>query len=308
MSLGRRGGKSLDLFSVAIIYRGMSKPKIAVIGGSGLYQMEEMAVSQEIIVDTPFGDPSDAFIVGELSGVPVAFLPRHARGHRLLPSEINYRANLYAIKKLGCEFVISVSAVGSLKEEIAPGHLVVVDQFIDRTQGRISTFFGDGVVAHVPFADPVCGFLQEQLRKAAESTGATVHGSGTYVCIEGPMFSSRAESNLFRTWGADVIGMTNYQEAKLAREAELSYATLALSTDYDCWHPDHDSVTAEMVMATLSQNVELAQKVLKQVVGLVAVREKSPYAGSLKNAIVTDRSTIPPKTREKLNLLLQSHL
>lgn len=283
----------------------MSKPKIAIIGGSGLYQMEGMSVTQELIMDTPFGDPSDAFILGELDGASVAFLPRHARGHRILPSEINFRANLWAIKKLGCEFVISVSAVGSLREEIAPGHLVMVDQFIDRTQGRKSTFFGDGVVAHVAFADPVCSFLREQLVQAGQAAGATVHPTGTYVCIEGPMFSSRAESNLYRSWGAHVIGMTNYQEARLAREAELSYATLALSTDYDCWHPEHDSVTAEMVMQTLSQNVTLAQKVLKKVVGPVAQKQKSPFAGTLKNAVITDRRTIPPKTRERLHLLLQ---
>ncbi len=288
------------------MHRTMTQPKIAIIGGSGLYQMEGMAVSQEITVDTPFGDPSDAFIVGELSGVPVAFLPRHARGHRILPSEINYRANLWAIKKLGCEFVISVSAVGSLKEEIVPGHLVMVDQFIDRTQSRKSTFFGEGIVAHVAFADPVCDFLREKLVEAAKTVGATVHPRGTYVCIEGPMFSSRAESNLFRSWGADVIGMTNYQEAKLAREAELSYATMALSTDYDCWHAEHDSVTAEMVIATLNKNVNLAQQVLKAVVGPVAQKKKNPFVGTLKNAVVTDRSTIPPKTREKLQLLLDS--
>ncbi|MDX1386507.1 MAG: S-methyl-5'-thioadenosine phosphorylase [bacterium] len=283
-------------------------PKIAIIGGSGLYEMEGMEVLGEKDVSTPFGAPSDHFILGELEGVPVAFLARHARGHRFLPSEINYRANIFAIKKLGCEFIISVSAVGSLKEEIVPGHLVMVDQFLDRTQGRASTFFGEGIVAHVPFADPVCEFLRESLHRSAEEVGANSHPQGTYVCIEGPMFSSKAESRLYRSWGADVIGMTNYQEAKLAREAEMSYATMALSTDYDCWHPDHDSVTADMVISTLVKNVALAQKVLKQVVKKVAKKDKSPFAGSLANAIVTNKLMIPDATKERLELILGKHL
>lgn len=286
----------------------MINPKIAIIGGSGLYEMKGMEVLGEKEITTPYGSPSDHFILGNLDGVPVAFLARHARGHKLLPSEINYRANIFAIKKLGCEFIISVSAVGSLKQEIIPGHLVMVDQFLDRTQGRASTFFGEGIVAHVPFAEPVCEFLRNSLHEAAQKVGATSHSLGTYVCIEGPMFSSKAESELYRSWGADVIGMTNYQEAKLAREAELSYATMALSTDYDCWHPDHDSVTADMVISTLLKNVTLAQKVLKQVVQKVSQKKKSPFAGSLKNAIVTNKLMIPDATKERLEIILGDHL
>lgn len=280
----------------------MKQAKIAIIGGSGLYEMDQMVVKEEKQLTTPFGEPSDAFILGELAGVPVAFLSRHAKGHKLLPSEINYRANLYGIKQLGCEFVLSVSAVGSLKEEIAPGHLVMVDQFIDRTQARPSTFFGKGIVAHVPFADPICDLTRQKLVEAAKGVKATVHERGTYICMEGPMFSSRAESELYRRWGADVIGMTNYQEAKLAREAELSYATMALSTDYDCWYEGHDSVTAEMVIATLNKNVATAKQVLSQVVPELHQVEQSPYAGSLKNAVVTDPKVIPPATKERLAL------
>lgn len=280
----------------------MEQPKIAIIGGSGLYEMDQMVVKEERQLVTPFGEPSDPFILGELAGVPVAFLSRHAKGHKLLPSEINYRANIYGIKQLGCEFVLSVSAVGSLKEEIVPGHLVMVDQFIDRTQNRPSTFFGDGVVAHVPFADPICDLMRQKLVEAAKSVDATVHERGTYVCMEGPMFSSRAESELYRSWGADVIGMTNYQEAKLAREAELSYATMALSTDYDCWHTEHDSVTADMVIATLNKNVALAKDVLAKVVPELQKIPQSPFADSLKNAVVTDPKLIPPATKERLNL------
>lgn len=282
----------------------MVQGKIAIIGGSGLYEMEGLKVLEEREVVTPFGKPSDLFVIGEVDGIPVAFLARHARGHKILPGEINFRANIFAIKSLGCEFVISVSAVGSLKEEIAPGDMVVVDQFIDRTQGRASTFFGDGIVAHVPFADPTCALLREKLVKAVQAVGARVHPRGTYLCIEGPMFSSRAESQLYRSWGADVIGMTNYQEAKLAREAQMSYATLALSTDYDCWHPEHDSVTAEMVLKTLAQNVETAQKILRKVLPDVAKLKKSPYARVLKNAIVTQRELVPPATLEKLQVIL----
>jgi 5'-methylthioadenosine phosphorylase len=282
----------------------MSKPRIAIIGGSGLYQMEGLKVREEQEINTPFGKPSDHFVLGELDRIPVAFLARHARGHKILPGEINFRANLYAIKSLGCEFVISISAVGSLKEEIAPGHLVVVDQFIDRTQGRASTFFGEGLVAHVAFADPTCELLREKLTEACKRAGAVVHAKGTYVCIEGPMFSTRAESQLYRSWGADVIGMTNYQEAKLAREAQMSYATLALSTDYDCWHPEHDSVTADMVIQTLGKNVQAAQKVLREAVPEIAKIKKSPYANVLKNAIVTDRGAIPEATKKKLKVIL----
>lgn len=286
----------------------MSRVKIAIIGGSGLYEMEGLKVLEEKQIKTPFGLPSDRFIVGELEGVPVAFLARHSRGHKLLPTEINFRANIYAAKSLGCEFMISVSAVGSLREEIAPGHLVMVDQFIDRTVSRPSTFFGEGIVAHVPFAEPVCKILREKLFEAAVAVKAEAHPRGTYVCIEGPMFSSKAESNLYRSWGADVIGMTNLQEAKLAREAELSYASLALSTDYDCWHPEHDSVTADMVIQTLKKNVEMAQKVLKRVIPEIAELKQSPYAGVLRNAIVTNKLMIPDAAKRKLKLILGKNI
>jgi 5'-methylthioadenosine phosphorylase len=282
----------------------MSKPRIAVIGGSGLYQMEGLKIQEEREVPTPFGKPSDKFILGDLDGTPVAFLARHARGHRILPGEINFRANLCAIKSLGCEFVVSVSAVGSLKEEIAPGHMVIVDQFIDRTQGRVSTFFGDGLVAHVAFADPTCALLRGVLTEVCKKLGAVFHPQGTYLCIEGPMFSTRAESQLYRSWGADVIGMTNYQEAKLAREAGMSYATLALSTDYDCWHPEHDSVTAEMVIQTLGKNVATAQKILRESVPRIHKLIHSPYANVLKHAIVTDVRSIPEATKNKLKVIL----
>ncbi len=285
----------------------MNSPKIGIIGGSGLYEMEGLRILESKQIETPYGDPSDAFVIGELEGIPVVFLARHAKGHRILPSEINFRANLWALKRLGCEFLLSVSAVGSLREEIVPGHLVMVDQFIDRTYGRASTFFGEGVVAHVPFADPVCDFLRKTLHESAQEVGAISHSQGTYVCIEGPMFSSKAESKLYRSWGADVIGMTNLQEARLAREAEMSYATLALSTDYDCWHPDHDSVTAEMVIATLTQNVATAQKVLKNAVAKIASRECSPFRGSLKNAFVTHKLLIPQATRQKLKPILSDY-
>jgi len=286
----------------------MIKPKIAIIGGSGLYEMEGLKILEERAVDTPFGEPSDDFALGELEGVPVAFLARHSRGHRILPSELNFRANIYAIKKLGCEFIVSVSAVGSLKEEIAPGHFVMIDQFIDRTTQRVSTFFGDGIVAHVGFGDPICGVLRETLYRAAVDVGAKAYSKGTYVCIEGPMFSTKAESNLYRSWGADVIGMTNLQEAKLAREAELCYATMAMSTDYDCWYEGHDAVTAEMVMETLRQNALTAHKILKKAIPEVAKIESNPCVGVLKNAILTNKLLVPDATKKKLKIIYGKNL
>ncbi len=281
----------------------MLKPKITIIGGSGLYEMEGMKITDEVSVDTPFGKPSDIFMVGELSGVPVAFLARHSKGHRLLPSEINFRANIYAIKKLGCEFIISVSAVGSLKQEIEPGHLVMVDQFIDQTTLRPQTFFGEGMVAHVAFAEPICPVLRHKLVQAAIQEGVTAHPQGNYICVEGPMFSTKAQSRLYQSWGADVIGMTNLQEAKLAREAELCYATIALSTDYDCWYEGHDSVTAEMVIQTLLKNVEKAKQVLSRVVSSVVEERKCVCVSALKNAIVTNKLLVPEATRKKLKLI-----
>ncbi len=281
----------------------MIQPKVAIIGGSGLYAMEGLQVFEERSVDTPFGTPSDQFLIGELVGVPVAFLARHSRGHKLLPTELNARANIHAIKSLGCEMVLSISAVGSLKEQIAPGHLVMVDQFIDRTQQRPRTFFGNGVVAHVSFAEPICPFLRENLHQAAISEDATSHSKGTYLCIEGPMFSTKAESNLYRQWGADVIGMTNLPEARLAREAELCYATMALSTDYDCWHSSHENVTAELVLETLQKNVKLAEKVLKKVLPKLTVPRSCSCPSSLRHAIVTQSALIPEETKRKLKVI-----
>ncbi len=281
----------------------MLKPKIAIIGGSGLYEMEGLTHSEERGVDTPFGKPSDDFMLGEIEGVQVAFLARHSRGHRLLPTELNYRANIYAIKKLGCEFILSVSAVGSLKEEISPGQMVMVDQFIDRTTQRDSTFFGEGIVAHVAFADPICSVLRELLYQAAVEVGAQAHPTGTYVCIEGPMFSTRAESKLYKSWGADVIGMTNLQEAKLAREAELCYATMAMSTDYDCWREGHEFVTAEMVMETLKKNTDTAHRILLRALPEVGKLKENPCVGVLKNAILTNKLLVPEATKKKLKLI-----
>lgn len=286
----------------------MLKPKIAIIGGSGLYEMEGLQKTEEVSVETPFGEPSDDFIVGEISGVPVAFLARHCRGHRILPSELNFRANIYAIKKLGCSQIISVSAVGSLKQEIEPGHMVMVDQFIDRTYARKSTFFGDGIVAHVSFAEPICGPLRDILHQSAVEEGIVSHNKGTYVCIEGPMFSTKAESHLYRSWGADVIGMTNLQEAKLAREAELCYATLALSTDYDCWFEGHEAVTAEMVMNTLKENNLKAQRILLRAIPKAAALKENPCAGALKNAILTNKLLVPDETKKRLKLILGKNL
>ncbi|MCP5468661.1 MAG: S-methyl-5'-thioadenosine phosphorylase [Deltaproteobacteria bacterium] len=284
------------------------KPKVAIIGGSGLYQIDGLEVLEERNVETPFGSPSEAFVLGKLEGVEVAFLARHGKGHRILPTELNFRANIYAIKSLGCDSILSVSAVGSLQEEIAPGHFVVVDQFIDRTQKRPHTFFGEGLVAHVAFANPVCPTLCRDLIEATKKVGVQCHEKGTYVCIEGPQFSTKAESKLYRQWGADVIGMTNLQEAKLAREAEICYSTLALSTDYDCWHEEHDSVTVEMVIATLQQNVEMAKEVLKTVLPQVASKEECSHCRSLSHAIMTDKKFIPQETQEKLKLICGKYL
>lgn len=278
---------------------------LGVIGGSGLYEMAGLTDVERAPVETPWGSPSDDILVGTLEGTRTAFLPRHGRGHRFTPSEVPYRANLWALKKLGCSFVVSVSAVGSLKEAIAPGQLVVVDQFIDRTTGRARTFFGDGCVGHVPFGDPVCPTFRKVLLAAAQATPATVVDGGTYVCIEGPTFSTRAESNLFRSWGASVVGMTNLPEARLAREAGLSYATLALATDYDCWH--ESEVTVEAVIAVLKQNVAVAQQVIRNVARALAqpgAMRESPWKDVVKGAVMTSADAIPPDTRRKLALIL----
>ena len=282
---------------------------IGVIGGSGLYEMEGLTDLRDVTLDTPFGAPSDSFVTGMLGDVKLVFLPRHGRGHRLLPSEVPYRANIYGMKMLGVQRIISVSAVGSMKEEIVPGHIVIPDQFFDRTQGkRASTFFGEGVVAHVQFADPVCRDLSVVLADAARAVGATVHQGGTYICIEGPNFSSRAESNVYRSWGVDVIGMTNIPEARLAREAEICYATVALATDYDCWHEAHDDVSIEAILAIIRQNVTTARSIIKAAVGHLQQPPACACGEALKYAVITDPQRIPARTYENLALLIGRHL
>ena len=281
---------------------------LGVIGGSGLYQMNGIERGEWVKVTTPFGDPSDEFFVGEMSGVTVVFLPRHGRGHRLLPSELNFRANIYGMKKLGVERLIAISAVGSLKKEIAPGHLVLPDQFIDRTWGRVSTFFGRGIVAHVGFADPMCGDLLQLVAGASRSVGATIHEGGTYICMEGPQFSTRAESFLYRSWGADIIGMTNLQEAKLAREAEICFVTLALATDYDCWNTEAGDVVIEEILAILNQNVTTAQRIVAAVIPQLPAVRTCPCQNALQNAIITDRASIPQTVKQELDILVGKYL
>lgn len=286
----------------------MSQAGFGVIGGSGLYELEGLKILDEKWVDTPFGKPSDAIMIGELEGKKIAFLPRHGRGHRILPSEINFRANIYAMKVLGVEQILSVSAVGSMKEEIAPGDIVLVDQFIDRTFQRASTFFGNGLVAHVSFADPVCLRLMNEVHQATNGLGIKIHKGGTYVCIEGPMFSSRAESKVYRSWGVDVIGMTNYQEAKLAREAEICYSTIALSTDYDCWHETEEDVDVAMVIATLNKNIANAKKIIRNAITRLDGKRDCPCAKALANCMLTDKKRIPDDVKEKLNLIVGRYL
>ncbi len=283
----------------------MTEPVIGVIGGSGLYELEGLSEIRHVGLDTPFGPPSDEFVTGALDGVGMVFLPRHGRGHRLLPSEVNYRANIYGMKKLGVTHLISVSAVGSMKEEIAPGHIVIPDQFIDRTNGtRINTFFGNGIVAHVQFADPVCEELSNILRKASADAGAAVHGGGTYICMEGPAFSTRAESNMYRALGVSVIGMTNIPEAKLAREAEMCYAVIALATDYDCWHETHEDVSVDAILAIIRQNVTAAKAIIKNAVPRIHGERKCPCASALQYAIITERAAVPRETRANLDIII----
>ena len=290
----------------------MTTVKIGIIGGSGLYKMDALKDVREVSLDTPFGSPSDALILGTLEGTEVAFLARHGRNHHFLPTELPFRANIHALKQLGVEYIISASAVGSLKAEVKPLDLVIPDQFIDRTKERIATFFGEGIVAHVAFGDPICPQLAEILGDAVASLNlpeVTLHRGGTYLCMEGPAFSTKAESNLYRSWGATVIGMTNLTEAKLAREAEIAYATLALVTDYDCWHPDHDHVTVEMVIENLHHNAINAQKVIQETVRRLAANPPVSAAHSaLKYAILTRLDSVPVATKEKLALLLQKYL
>ncbi len=285
----------------------MEQVSIGIIGGSGLYQMPELENVREIAVDTPFGKPSDAFIVGELDGVKVAFLPRHGRGHKLTPSELPFRANIYAMKLLGIDYILSVSAVGSLQEKYAPTDFVIPDQFFDRTCARAheSTFFGEGIVGHVTFAHPVCNELGDILEASCNEIGVKTHRGGTYICMEGPAFSTKAESSVYRHWGMDIIGMTNLQEAKLAREAEIAYATLALVTDYDCWYEGHDDVTVDMVIEYLNKNVRNAQLVLKDAVKRVASKTTpNQYANATKNAIFTGPESWPADTARKLDAII----
>ena len=286
----------------------MQEAEIGIIGGSGLYSMPGLTDIREQALSTPFGDPSDSFILGNLEGRKVAFLARHGRGHRLLPSELNFRANIYAMKQLGVERIVSVSAVGSLKEEHKPTDFVVPDQFIDRTFLRTSTFFGNGVVGHVAFGDPVCETVAKAAVDACAKAGVVGKSGGTYVCMEGPQFSTKAESNLYRSWGADVVGMTNLQEAKLAREAEICYATVAMVTDYDCWHPNHDSVTVDQIVAVLHQNSENAAKVVRATVAALPSERICACASAAKYAILTQPAAIPPEAKERLKLLFGKYL
>jgi len=288
----------------------MTNVKIGIIGGSGLYQMPELSDVEEIKVETPFGSPSDAFIVGTLEGERVAFLPRHGRGHRFTPTELPFRANIYAMKSLGVERILSASAVGSLQEQYAPLDMVIPDQFFDRTRARVkeSTFFGEGIVAHVSFAHPVCSALGDVLQSSCAAADVKVHRGGTYLCMEGPAFSSVAESNVYRSWGMDIIGMTNLQEAKLAREAEICYATLALVTDYDCWHPDHDAVSVETVIEYLNKNVRNAQTIMRESIKRLKNEERACKCGSaLKNAIFTSKDLWPEATTKKLDAIIQKY-
>ncbi len=276
------------------------RARLGVIGGSGLYEIEGLAGVREVSIDTPFGPPSDPVVVGELEGVPVAFLARHGRGHRLLPTEINYRANIWALKFLGVEFILSASAVGSLRADVAPLDFVIVDQFYDRTRHRPDTFFGNGIVAHVSLADPVCPRLAPLVAAAARETGVRVHEGGTYVCMEGPQFSTRAESAVYRSWGASVVGMTNFQEARLAREAEICYVTMAMVTDYDCWKTDEEPVSVATVVERLQKNAQRAREVVRRVAGRLPARRTCPCATALQDAIITARDRVPPDAVRRL--------
>lgn len=283
----------------------MTQPVIGVIGGSGLYELEGLQNIEEVRLQTPFGEPSDAYITGTLGAVKLVFLPRHGRGHRYLPSEVPYRANIYGMKMLGVERIISVSAVGSMREEIVPGHIVLPDQFIDRTTGkRDNTFFGAGIVGHVQFANPICSELSQSLAVAAKTAGATLHTKGTYICIEGPTFSTRAESNLFRSWGVDVIGMTNLPEARLAREAEICYATVALATDYDCWNETHDDVSVEAVVAIMHENIEMAKKIIVSAVDVISATRSCACVDAAQHCVMTAPAQFNTSTRAKLDLII----
>ena len=286
----------------------MEKVQIGIIGGSGLYDMADVTDRKDVTLTTPFGDPSGPFVIGTLRGKRVAFLARHGAGHRLSPSELNFRANIFGMKRLGVEYLLSASAVGSLKEEYKPLDIVVPDQFIDRTKGRISTFFGKGLVAHVGFAHPFCKILSGVAADSGRGVGATIHQGGTYVCMEGPQFSTLAESRLYRSWGADIIGMTNLQEAKLAREAEICYTTIALVTDYDCWHPDHDHVTVDLIIANLTQNAKTAQQIIASAVERLPFARTCECATALKFALITRPDAIPEQVRKDLEPIVGKYL
>jgi 5'-methylthioadenosine phosphorylase len=283
---------------------------VGIIGGTGLYDMDAVTDRSELAVETPFGPPSDSLVLGRLEGKRVAFLPRHGRGHRILPSELNFRANMWALKSLGVSRILSVSAVGSLKEQYAPLHMVIPDQFVDRTRQRVSTFFGNGLVAHVAFAHPFCETLRSVLARACREAGATCHEGGTYLCMEGPLFSTRAESMLYRSWGMDIIGMTNLQEAKLAREAEICYVTLAMVTDYDCWHPEHDSVTADSIMENLGRNADTAKAVLRAAVHRLdlGAERHCECADALECALVTPAHLVPDETKRLLGPIISRYM
>jgi 5'-methylthioadenosine phosphorylase len=286
----------------------MEQVQIGIIGGSGLYDMAEVTDRREVAIQTPFGDPSGPYLLGTLRGRRVAFLARHGAGHRLLPSDLNFRANIFGLKTLGVEYIVSASAVGSLREECKPLDLVIPDQFIDRTHGRISTFFGNGLAAHVGFAHPFCRRLSDVAYRSGLAAGATVHQGGTYVCMEGPQFSTLAESNLYRSWGATIIGMTNLQEAKLAREAEICYTTIALVTDYDCWHPEHDHVTVDMIIANLTQNAKTAQQVIATAVEQLPFERTCECASALRYAIITRPEAVPERTKRDLAPIVGKYL
>jgi 5'-methylthioadenosine phosphorylase len=286
----------------------LSQAEVGIIGGSGLYSMPGLTDVREVKQETPFGDPSDSYVLGTLDGRRVAFLARHGRGHRILPTELNFRANIYGFKQLGVERILSVSAVGSLKEEHKPLDFVIPDQFFDRTRHRVDTFFGEGIVAHIAFADPICPQLAQLVEAACKRAGVTGKRGGTYINMEGPQFSTKAESNVYRSWGMDVIGMTNLQEAKLAREAEICYVTVAMVTDYDCWHPHHDSVTVDQIVAVLVKNAENAARVVRETVAGLPASRSCKCGSALVHAILTERDKIPSATRQKLKLILDKYL
>jgi 5'-methylthioadenosine phosphorylase len=286
----------------------MAEKMVGVIGGSGLYEMEGLEEVQTISLKTPFGEPSDSFIVGRLEGVKIAFLPRHGKGHRIQPSSLNFRANIYGMKILGVEWIIGVSAVGSMKESLHPGDMVIPNQYIDRTIHRPNTFFSDGIVCHISFADPVCPVLSQILSQAGEKVGATVHKDGTYLCIEGPQFSTRAESRLYRTWGVDIIGMTNLPEAKLAREAEICYATIAFVTDYDCWHEEKEDVSVGDILRILAQSTKIAKSTIRNAVKNLPEKRDCICATALKYALITSKKLIPEKTKKDLEPIIGKYL